>query len=104
MDSIEKYLITSENLDASTINQHVQAQGINWSENASDFYKRLMFNIKSFDEQLDPTYEVGIRLVNFGEYSIRSSGNWLLQPQTNHLFGSVGGLLQGTINPTCQSN
>lgn len=77
LDSIEQYLITSENLDASTINQHVQAQGINWSENASEFYKRLMFNIKSFDEQLDQTYEVGIRLVNFGQniqFAVRKIG------------------------------
>ncbi len=77
MDSIEQYLSTSNNLDTSKINQHVQTQGVNWSENASEFYKRLMSTIKAFDEQLDQMYEVGIRLVSFGQkiqFAVREIG------------------------------
>jgi len=37
------------------------------SENASEFYKRLMHYIKEFDTSLDQEHEVGVRLVNFGQ-------------------------------------
>ncbi len=34
---------------------------------ASEFYKRLCVWINKFDKQLDNKYEVGVRLVNFGQ-------------------------------------
>lgn len=46
---------------------------------ASDFYQRLTQWINKFDESLDPDYEVGIRLVNFGQtivFHLKNIGYW----------------------------
>lgn len=34
---------------------------------ASEFYKHLVEQINDFDDELDPEYEVGLRLVSFGQ-------------------------------------
>jgi hypothetical protein len=46
---------------------------------ASEFYSRLIKMIEDFDKQLDPNYDVGLRLVNFGQnktFHLETLGYW----------------------------
>ncbi|MDO8804808.1 MAG: DUF6173 family protein [Elusimicrobiota bacterium] len=46
---------------------------------ASEFYSRLTKWIGDFDKELEPQYEVGLRLVNFGQtftFHLESIGYW----------------------------
>lgn len=63
-----------------TLEEHIRAALPARPETlASDFYKRLSQWITEFDESLDPDYEVGIRLVNFGQtivFHLEHIGYW----------------------------